>query len=175
VILTSDHGELFERAFWGHSAPVLYQPVIRIPLVIFEPKRTERLDVHSPTSAVDLLPTLLHITAHPPATWSDGMVLPPFRNNALVSNRSIYSFESRDTRPHEALKEAVVSLVRGRYKLIYTFGYQQLQGSELVELYDLESDPEELEDLSTAQIQLRNDLLDELKIKIAEIKRTLRD
>src|SRR3989304_4147872 len=80
VLLTSDHGELFERAIWQHTTPVLYQPVIRIPLLIFQPGRTTRLDVHTPTSAVDILPTLRHVTGSEPVSWSEGLVLPPFSN-----------------------------------------------------------------------------------------------
>ncbi len=39
VVLTSDHGEMFERGIDGHDTEVLYEPVIRIPLMIFEPGR----------------------------------------------------------------------------------------------------------------------------------------
>ena len=78
VILTSDHGELFERGIAGHLTPVLYQPVIRVPLLIFEPGRTIRQDVYSNTSTVDLLPTLLHVTGQKLADWSEGTPLPPF-------------------------------------------------------------------------------------------------
>ena len=37
LILTSDHGEMFERGILGHMTPSLHQPVINIPLVIFPP------------------------------------------------------------------------------------------------------------------------------------------
>ena len=58
VIFTSDHGEMFERGVFGHKTPLLYEPVTRIPLLILEPGTQTRRDVYSPTSAVDLLPTL---------------------------------------------------------------------------------------------------------------------
>ena len=171
VILTSDHGELFERNFWAHSAAVLYQPVIHIPLLIFEPRRTERLDIHTPTSAVDILPTLLHLTGSPSAPWSEGVLLPPFGNTNVETDRSIYAFESRDSEPNTFPKEGVTALVKGRYKLTHTYGYQKLQGGYLVELYDIESDPEELHELSSTQPNIRNDLLDELTTKLAEVKK----
>ena len=47
VVLTADHGELFERGVRGHISPLLYQPVVRIPLMIFEPGSTARVDIHS--------------------------------------------------------------------------------------------------------------------------------
>ena len=167
VLLTSDHGELFERGILGHSTPVLYQPVIRVPLMIFEPGRTQRLDVHDLTSAVDILPTLLHLAAKPPASWTEGLVLPPFASPP--PERTIYVMEARNTDLQAPLTEATLVQIKGRYKLMYFFGYPELHGSERIELYDIESDPEELNDLSSAQPDLVNKLLNELKSKLAEV------
>jgi hypothetical protein len=61
IIITSDHGESFERGEFGHGTALLYDPVIHIPLLISSPGQKERLDVFSPTSSVDILPTLLSI------------------------------------------------------------------------------------------------------------------
>ncbi len=57
LVLTSDHGEMFEREISGHSTDALYQPVIRVPLMIFEPGQSVGTDIYEYTSAVDLLPT----------------------------------------------------------------------------------------------------------------------
>ena len=51
AVLTSDHGEMFERGISAHSTDALYEPVIRIPLMIFEPGRGSAMDIHTPTSA----------------------------------------------------------------------------------------------------------------------------
>src|SRR5438093_10478077 len=34
LFVTSDHGELFERGVWEHITPLLFEPVIRVPLLI---------------------------------------------------------------------------------------------------------------------------------------------
>src|SRR6266498_5564007 len=39
LILTSDHGEMNERGISGHMTNSLYQPILRVPLMIFEPGR----------------------------------------------------------------------------------------------------------------------------------------
>ena len=92
VVLTSDHGEMFERGIQGHVTPVLYEPVIRVPLMIFEPGQKSRRDIHANTSAVDVLPTLLHVTGQEPADWSEGTVLPPFASTEIDPRaRLIYS------------------------------------------------------------------------------------
>jgi len=60
VIVTSDHGEMFERGDVGHDSRLLYEPLIRIPLVISKPGQQDREDISTPTNTIDLLPTLLH-------------------------------------------------------------------------------------------------------------------
>lgn len=169
VILTADHGELFERGILGHTTNVLYEPVIHIPLMIFEPGRAQRLDIHDPTSAVDLLPTLLHLADKSPAAWTEGQVLPPFTNS--TPERAVYSIESRDTPMQGPLTRGSISQVKGHTKLMYLFGYPELNGNERVELYDLESDPQELNDLSESQPELTRQLLDELKARLAEVNK----
>ena len=51
VILTSDHGELFERGIAGHSTNSLNDPILNIPLFIWKPGQTQRVDVFERTSA----------------------------------------------------------------------------------------------------------------------------
>ncbi len=76
VIVTSDHGQLFERGIHGHSTMVLYEPVIRIPLLISAPHQQGRRDITTNTNCVDLLPTLLHISGQSVPTWCEGEILP---------------------------------------------------------------------------------------------------
>lgn len=172
VVVTSDHGELFERGIEGHSTAVLFQPVVHIPLLIFEPGRKSRLDVYMPTSAVDLLPTLLHITEQKAVDWGEGAVLPPFAELTPDPNRNIYTLQARGTDRHAPITEATVMLVKGRYKLVYYFGYKRLEVvGERIELYDLESDPEELNNLYTPQNETGAELLRELKSKLAEMNK----
>ncbi|MDK1027700.1 MAG: sulfatase-like hydrolase/transferase [Anaerolineae bacterium] len=170
VILTSDHGEMFERGVLGHRTPLLYEPVIRIPLMIFEPGRKTRLDIHTSTSAVDLLPTLLHVTDQQPVNWTEGRVLPPFSNATRKPSRNIYVLEARNNSKYAPFTEATTVLVKGNYKLMYFFGYEELGSEgERIELYDLGKDPEELNDLSLIKRETTAELLNELKGKLAEV------
>ncbi|MGB7873445.1 MAG: sulfatase-like hydrolase/transferase [Anaerolineales bacterium] len=171
VILTSDHGEMFERGILGHTTPVLYQPVIKVPLLIFEPGQKSRRDIYANTSAVDLLPTLLHVTDQRLADWIEGFVLPPFQPTKFDSERSLYAVQARTNAQYEPLTIATTALIKGQYKLMYFFGYDELggAGSERIEMYDLENDPEELNDLSSAKRETTVELLNELKQKITEV------
>lgn len=173
VVLTSDHGELFERGIRGHITPVLYQPVVRVPLLIFEPGREQGANIYSSTSAADLLPTLLHVTGGKPADWTDGAVLPPFADAA--QSRNIYAMHAMKNDPRAPLVHASVMLVQGQYKLMYIFGYKELPDQAgRFELYDIESDPGELMNLYTKQNKTGAALLEQLREKLEEVNQPYR-
>lgn len=169
VVLTSDHGEMFERGIIKHTTPVLYEPVVRIPLMIFEPGRTTRTDIYSNTSAVDILPTLLHVTGQNPVDWTEGVVLPPFGPEPDAEH-NVHTIQAKANKQYEPISVATITLVKDRYKLQYFFGYDELggPGSERIELYDLKNDPEELNNLSSSKRDTTAELLNELKQKLAK-------
>ena len=65
VVVTSDHGELFERGEIGHWTRLIYESIMHVPLVISTPGQRGRKDVRAFTSSVDLLPTLAKMTGNP--------------------------------------------------------------------------------------------------------------
>lgn len=172
IVLTADHGESFERGIFGHRTPVLYQPLVQIPLVIFEPGQTQRRDIYTPTSTVDVLPTLLKVTNQPIPDWAEGVVLPPFVDVPPDPDRNIYALEATNSKDTKPLNPATVMLVKGKYKLTYYFGYQEIaETSPYFELYDLENDPEELNDIYTTNSEVALTLQKELLAKIDEVDR----
>ncbi len=168
LVVTSDHGEMFERGFVGHGNATLYQPVIRVPLLIFEPGRKTGLDIRGPSNAIDLLPTLAHVSGLPVPTWAEGTVLPPYAGQDPAPDRSIYSITARKNGQEQPLHRATTMLVRGPHKLIYAFGYQDLGVEDLVKLYDIEADPEELVELSSSKKALTAQLLGQLRAGLDE-------
>jgi len=171
VVFTSDHGELFERGIQGHITPAFYQPLVRVPLLIFPPGGTTRTDIHTLTSAVDVLPTLLHITGQKAADWTEGVVMSPFAVSAPDPERNVYAFQSYHSQQNVVLKQATGMLVKGKYKLVYYSGYHDELGADgkLIQLFDIESDPEELNDLSNSEKGIVEKLLAELKAKYSEV------
>ena len=166
LVLTSDHGEMFERGIAGHTSDVLYQPVVRVPLMIFEPGRTTGMDIHDYTSAIDVLPTLAHVTGGPVPEWGEGVILPPF---ATIKDRSLYMLRAVNNGKYEPFTNASIAQVRGGYKLHYYFGYRQTPGDGLVRLYDLASDPEEMNDLTTIKRETTAELLHDLKATLQQV------
>ena len=159
-MLTSDHGEMFERGTWGHLTKLMYDPVLRIPLLIFDPERRTRLDVYGRTSAIDLLPTLLHSNGYSIPKWLDGDILPPFQN---PMNKNIYAFHSRYAEKDQAITEGSATLIQDQYKLIVYFGYKEItREGMLIELYDVENDPDELIDISSINNEIADKMLAEV-------------
>ncbi len=144
ICITSDHGELFERGVHGHSTPLMFEPVLHVPLMIAVPGESARRDFYTPTSNVDLLPTLLHFTGQVAPPWCDGALLPGFDPQPAEA-RSLFSVEAKRNPAYAPLKKASLVLLRGNYKLVRYMGYKHAQ--DRYELYDLESDPEELVNL----------------------------
>jgi arylsulfatase A-like enzyme len=168
LILTSDHGEMFERGITGHGSKVLYQPVVRTPLIIFEPGRQTGTDIYETTSAIDLLPTLASLAKRKQPNWAEGVVLPPYAGTNKTSDRSVYIVQALDNPPYAQLTQASTVILKEDYKLHYYFGYPETPDGELVKLYDVKSDPEELIDLYPSKKGIASELLNELKSKLRE-------
>jgi arylsulfatase A-like enzyme len=167
IFLTSDHGEIFERGVQGHMTEMLYQPLVRIPLLIFEAGQKSRRDIYTPTSAVDILPTLLHITGQQIPEWCEGEVLLPYQS--ADPGRSVFALEAKENGQFDPLTKASAMIIKEQYKLIYYFGYKQLKRKPLYELFNLEEDPEELSNLLLLESTIANSLMEELDTKIQEV------
>ena len=170
VIVTSDHGELFERGVYEHATPLLNDPVVHIPLMISAPGQRTRMDIHSPTNSVDVLPTLLHLAGRDIPDWCEGAVLPGLGGKDDFE-RSTFSVEAKGNAAYAPLTKVSVALRKGNYKLTYYTGYDQ---QDVFELYHQENDPEELEDLSVSQPDIAGPLKDELLAKLNAVNQPFR-
>ena len=167
LIVTSDHGELFERGENGHNTFLLYDSVIHIPLLISAPRQTNRQDFHSLTSNIDLLPTLLNIAEKEIPSSLEGRLLPGFNGvEDANASRSIFAVEAKTNSAFGPLKRATFTLMKEDYKIIYYGDYPRY--SNVFELYDLDDDIDEKKDLmpevpAIAAI-LKEELLDTLSM-----------
>jgi arylsulfatase A-like enzyme len=164
VVVTSDHGQMIERGVHGHVTPLLYEPIINIPLLISAPGQSSRKDVYSPSVNIDILPTLLQIADIDIPDWCVGQVLPGFFGDGPDSQRSLFSMEAKTNSAFASFRKATIAMRKGRFKLIAYFGYQGFE--EKYEFYDIEDDPEEIKDLTMATptefTGMKEELLDHL-------------
>ncbi len=143
VVLTSDHGQMFERGIHGHVTPVLYEPLIHIPLLIWLPGQLTRRDVHALTSAVDVMPTLAQLAGGMPPAWGEGQPLPG--PGDPVGERAVFAMDAKENSKFAPLLKGTFAMLKGQYKIVKYLGYDGFAGQ--TESYDLETDPEELVNL----------------------------
>jgi choline-sulfatase len=142
VFLTSDHGELFERGIYGHSTPVFYESIARVPLIVSKPNTQAHEDVYAHTSAVDVVPTVASIYGQPSPQWSEGRVLPTFSSQAESSDRPVFAVDSKEHSKFGPLEKGSFMVVQGDYKLVR---YTDFLGQD--ELFNVVKDPDELDNL----------------------------
>jgi arylsulfatase A-like enzyme len=165
-IVTSDHGELFERGESGHNSALLYDPIIHVPLMISVPGQPVRRDFYTRTSSTDVLPTLLELLEKKIPETLEGSLLPGF-GSAEEPGRSIFSMEAKTNSAFAPLKRVTVAMQKDNYKIIYYGDYPRY--SNVFELYNMQEDPEEkndiFEDGGGLIRQLKEELLDNLSMK----------
>lgn len=167
ILLTSDHGELFERGTQGHSTRLMYEPIMHIPLFASIPHLQRRIDVNTLTSTVDLMPTIMGIAGMEVPEWLEGMKLPELGGNA-DTERIIYCIEAKSNSAFSTLSKASIAMVWKNYKLIRYLGYPGKEGGS--EFYDLSIDPEEMNDLTLTHPMAR-EMQEALEEKLEEVNR----
>lgn len=174
IMITSDHGELFERGVYGHTNDYLYEPLVRVPLLVSAPGQRARVDVHQPTSSVDVLPTILALLGREPPPTLEGVPLPGF-GGALPPDpgRAVYAFVSKSTPARGALGAYTLAMRQGDHKLIKYKGYSKV--AEAYELYDLRDDPEERENRFRADGARSKAMREALNARIAQIDPAARE
>lgn len=167
-VIASDHGEIFERGMKGHGSPLMYEPLIRTPLLILTPGNETRRDFTALTNNIDLLPTLLHIAGQPIPDSCEGTLLPGL-GGVEDEQRSIFVMEAVESSAHRPFTRASYTMIKGRYKLIHYQGYDH-KYNDYDELYDLEEDVEELQNkfsrpaFETLARELKKELLDAIQM-----------
>jgi arylsulfatase A-like enzyme len=164
VIVTADHGELNERGERGHFSALIFEPLIHIPLIVFQPGQEQRRDVYAYTSATDILPTLAYLLGKPVPDWIEGEVLPGF-GGVENPQRSVYSMDAKTNASFAPLTQISLSLTKNRHRLTY-YNYPD---DQQFEFYNLAEDREEIHDLYPSRPVLARHMKDELLQKLDEV------
>lgn len=168
IVVMADHGELFERGDLGHVTRLIYDPVVHVPLMISRPGQTQREDVHTFTSSVDMLPTIAHWTGNPVPDWVEGQLLPKF-GGTEDEHRSLFSMDAKLNSSFAPLRNYSISILRDHHRLVY-YSYPKLKYHGY-EFYDLDADHYELKDLYPLSPSLAREMQDELTQKLSEVNK----
>jgi len=143
VVLTADHGEEFlDHDRLGH-AKTLYREVIGVPLIIRAPGRAPSV-VDDPVGLVDVTPTILECLGLDATSVIRGTSL-----FAQSPDRPVFMENARG--------KPIRAVVHGRYKLVEQIGRNRF------ELYDLQQDPAEQNNLAHSEAERGAELKQLLK------------
>lgn len=179
IVLISDHGGLSNRgaknkrelattnASFKAGKGHLYEGGVRVPLLIHLPKQVEQRIESTPVASYDLFPTLTQLSGiTPDYSKLDGLSLAKLITDGkdkATAQRSLYWHKASE-RP-SSTGDYVSSAVRsGKYKLIDFYK----QGR--VELYDLENDPQEQNNLVDKEPKVAKKLMGQLNKWRSEYK-----
>lgn len=140
LIVTSDHGECFGEHGMQHHAFELWQPLVRVPLLIRMPGAKPKR-INAMRSQIDLAPTILELMGvkAPSAMTGRSFVSDVIDSAAPEDREPIILDLPEDT--HEHYRRAIIV---GKFKLISN-------GEPRSPLFDISDDPQELHDLSIEQ------------------------
>jgi arylsulfatase A-like enzyme len=159
IIITADHGESFgEHGMMTHP-PVLYEDLVKIPLIVKYPKQKEKIGRYAgPVSIVDIMPEILKTLKIEIPQDIQGV---PFyqENHKIFAEKqkdrawkwTAYNFEER----------SLIALYDGDYKFIWASNQQH-------ELYNIAEDPLEITNL----VSKRPDIVDTMESAVQDYLRT---
>nr|MBA3949805.1 sulfatase-like hydrolase/transferase [Acidobacteriota bacterium] len=158
IIVTADHGESLGEHGEGSHGLFIYDASVKVPLVIRAPYAAAKgRTVAQVVRSHDLAPTVLDLLGLPGDPAMEGRSLAPFLAGGRGPDLDAYS-ESLYARHHYGWSE-LTALRAGRFKYIQ---------APRPELYDLEQDPKELDNLFDARQSLADRLASELLKASAE-------
>lgn len=142
VVYTADHGlALGRHGLLGKQN--LYDPSVRVPLILSGPGLPPGRRVEALSMSYDLFPTLCALTGTPvPATVEGRSLLPLATGAQAVLHESAWAM-------YRYLQRMVTD---GRWKLIRYYRSER-GGTDRLQLFDLQDDPWEMRDLSAEAVQ----------------------
>jgi arylsulfatase A-like enzyme len=152
IVVSADHGEAFyEHGFWKHTQ-TLYEEMVRVPLIVKWPADSLTGSVETLVSQVDIFPTVLEAAGlDPPGTWATGLRRHVDRGSEEIDNRTVVTEVTWDAIPTRPAMMKI-SFRNEEFKYIATLDGPAVNelnasGVRTEELYDLNGDPSERENL----------------------------
>ena len=161
-VFSSDHGEMaMEHQDWYKMS--MYEASVRVPLVMTGPGIQQGQRLRNLVSLVDLCPTLMEMGGCAVREGLDGESLLPLARGQTADSRDwAYACFMGCT-----LNTSAYMLRKGRWKYLAYAGYRP-------QLFDMESDPEELSDVSRERPDVAKRLDADLR-SVVDYERTHRD
>jgi len=159
IVLTSDHGEAFnEHGNISHPAHILYEEVLRVPLIINGIDKTEVAE--DPIGLINLSPMILkHLGINNPKTFIGDNITKTHK--PIISESAKFDYVSYKY----DFERNIISYRTKKWKLIIN------NIERKTELYNLKRDPKEQENTSDCNKDIVKDFIQKIKCHINQLKR----
>jgi arylsulfatase A-like enzyme/Tfp pilus assembly protein PilF len=163
IIITSDHGEMLGEHGEDEHAYFIYQSALKVPLIFRLPGQRKPRRIKDPVGLVDIVPTVCSLLGIEPPEPLHGRDLSVYLRGDTISppKRFIYA---ESLYPTKYGGNSLLAVVGDRYKYIQT---------TRPELYDIQLDPAESENLILLRPDLARILREQLKQTLEESVRKL--
>jgi arylsulfatase A-like enzyme len=168
VVFSSDNG-FFLGEHGLFDKRLMYEPSIRVPLLVRLPSRIKPGQVNSKHMVlnVDVAPTLLEIAGVPIPAWMQGRSFLPLLDGREPQWRDAFLYEYYEF-PAEHCAQKNRGIRTDRWKLIHFW-----EQPEEWELYDLQNDPDEVKNLYAQRDQEKR--IRELRSRLEALRRETGD
>ena len=151
ILITADHGEaLGEHDVYADHWDV-YEPTARVPLIIYYPGQVKARKIEALVQHTDFAPTILEAFGVSTPEDMEGKSLWPLLRGKTDQHHEIVTTST-------GLWEAQRSLRKGKWKLIKTIDRGFIPLEPASELYDLENDPWETNNLAGSEKDMLADM-----------------
>ncbi|MFC1735429.1 sulfatase [Candidatus Hydrogenedentota bacterium] len=140
LVFTSDHGDMLGEQQIMDKGPMLYDGVIRVPMIFHYPAKLPQGKVLAPlVASIDIMPTLLELAGVPVPRRIQGQSLAALMNGvATQTKEAIFSEYGQG-----------LTGDKGKMKMVRTEEWKFIYiCNDVNELYDLVNDPGELKNLA---------------------------
>lgn len=160
IVVTADHGESLTEHDILYDHHGLYDPTVHVPFIVSAPGFEGREDAF--VQHTDFVPTVLDLLdlSYEPTAF-DGHSLCP-ESRTAVTDRDAVHMEEANTARKRAIRTAEYKLIK-RLDARLSCRYCDITHAEDVELYDLEADPGEMENVVSSNDAVRTRLEAELE------------
>lgn len=169
VIYSSDNGFFLGEHDGLYDKRLMYEPSIRVPLILRYPQRIKpgRVDSSRLLLNIDVAPTLLELAGVPVPNWMHGRSCLLLLEERETPWRDAFLYEFYEY-PAEHCARKHRGIRTSDWKLIHFW-----EQPEEWELYDLRTDPDETHNLAARREQ--SGRIRELKARLAELRREVGD
>ncbi len=158
IIITSDHGEMLGEHGEDEHGYFIYQSALKVPLIFKLPRQRKPQRTKDLVGLVDIAPTVYSLLGIKPPSPLHGRDLSTYLRSDAISPQQRYIY-AESLYPTKYGGNSLLGVVSGRYKYIQT---------TRPELYDLEVDPAESENLILSRPDLARILREQLKHTLDE-------